>query len=488
MHHPKTGITRREFASRAAKAAVGALALGSGAAASAGVATSSRDTDVRGIRKIIRYPKALEAPLDTPPGKTWRYMLNYPFQVAPNLAAAYVNFKDCGFRGQDFEAGNDIVLFDRVDGLDPRRAHPVSRLEIVPNPNNGGVPAYMNKYPGTLGFVPFGAKGADGRPHPHAGTGFVMVSSSARPVDESEGVTSIGVLRYRGEKRFERLELYQLSYDGRKFTVGSREIVQGIDLLPGSGHVFENGGMGCAIPDGDDLLTGADARLETGTATAGGLMRWRRTGGSWRPARFDPVSPYDQSLETTVVRDLDDSLLVHVRARPQLGPPIRLWRRAAEGKPWERKIHLLRMTPSAPITLGRAVDGTPFIACNLFQPQINPTPGYPELEGLTAGGPRGKRSTICINVLNEARDGFEAQFIARDPLVEFGAPPRGSLWAADHPTASVVRLADNAWHCVMGYRMLEWKENTDFVPPCPQTGSYLDEIVSYGSPRPLWNF
>jgi hypothetical protein len=265
----------------------------------------------------------------------------------------------------------------------------------------------------------------------------------------------------------------------------------GEDLIAGSGHVFENGGMGCAIADGDDLLTGASARKTDGEAAAGGLLRWRRQGGSWRPIGFEPVSPYDRSLEPTVVRDLDGSLLMHVRARPELGPPIRLWRQAERGGPWELKINLHRMTPSAPITIGRAVDGSPFIACNLYQPLLHPAPGlaaHGDTYRIEAGGPRGKRSTVCLLLLNDARDGFDAQFIVRDPLVEFGAPPRGSLWAADHPTASVVRLADDRLHCLLGYRMLEWKENTEFVPPSPQTGSYLDEIVSFGPPAPLWNF
>ena len=44
----------------------------------------------------------------------------------------------------------------------------------------------------------------------------------------------------------------------------------------------------------------------------------------------------------------------------------------------------------------------------------------------------------------------------------------------------VVRLADGQWRSLLGYRLLEWKENTHFIPPGPRTGGYLDEILSFG--------
>jgi len=28
----------------------------------------------------------------------------------------------------------------------------------------------------------------------------------------------------------------------------------------------------------------------------------------------------------------------------------------------------------------------------------------------------------------------------------------------------------------------------DFIPPSPRTGRYLDEVVSFGRPVPLWSF
>jgi hypothetical protein len=170
---------------------------------------------------------------------------------------------------------------------------------------------------------------------------------------------------------------------------------------------------------------------------------------------------------------------------------LRVWRQARPGAPWELRINVNRQLNSTPITLNRAVDGTPFVASNFYQPEFKlPERLYSDggISRLEPVGWRGERSTLCIWTLNEARDGFSAQFVARDPRSEFGLPPHGTIWAVDHPVSSPVQLADGQWHALMGYRMLEWKENTHLIPPGPQTGSYLDEVVSFGPPVALWNF
>jgi hypothetical protein len=249
--------------------------------------------------------------------------------------------------------------------------------------------------------------------------------------------------------------------------------------------------MGCAIADGEDLLTGIKMTRRGGTVASSGLLRWQRRDGQWRPAGYEPVTPEDNALEPSAVRDLDGSLLVAARSPRSMGPPVRIWRQAARGGPWELRININGMVPSTPLGLYRAVDGTPFLAGNLYQPEFKLPAGLYSDGGISRLEPvgwRGERSTLCVWPLNAERNGFDAEFIARDPRVEFGLPPHGTVWALDHPQASPVRLADGQWHALMGFRILEWKENTHFIPPSPQTGSYLDEIVSFGGPVPLWNF
>ena len=222
------------------------------------------------------------------------------------------------------------------------------------------------------------------------------------------------------------------------------------------------------------------------------MQRWRCVNGTWTPGEYEAVTPDDNSIEPSLVRDLDGSLLFLARGRRHMGPPLRVWRQAKPGAAWELRININGILNSTPISLNRAVDGTPYVASNFYQPDSScrqasiPTAAS---RGSSRSGWRGERSTICIWTLNAARDGFDAQFVARDPRSEFGLPPHGTVWAVDHPTASPVLLADGQWHALMGYRMLEWKENTHHIlPPSPQTGTYIDEIVSFGPPAPLWNF
>jgi len=487
-------LSRREFA---AKSALGLLALGATVKA---VATAAPDPVApvasarRGIWKITRNPKALETPQDAPPGQTWRYGLNFPFQVGPTVAGLYCNLKLYEGPGQDFEGGTDIVLFEQVGALQTKHTVTVSRPTRVPNPNNGGRPAIMIKYPGLIGFVSLGAKDAAGRPHPHAGTGFAMVTAAAWPTGPGEtpnftAPDRIGYGAYTDHRAYRFFELHQLSYDGVSFTVSPPERIE-MDALVG-GYRFMSGGFGCAIADGDGLLIGLTALRDGAKAAGAGPVRWRRQGGAWRPVAYEIATPEDNSMEPSFLRDLDGSLLMFSRAPRAMGPPLRVWRQTAPGRPWELKINVNGLIPSVPVSLNRTVDGTPYLIANLYEPQFFLPPGLHADGGvsrLEPVGRRGERTTVCLWTLNEARDGFDNQIIVRDPLAEFGQPPHGTIWAADHSDGAVVRLGDGQWHALVGWRLLEWKENTHFIPPGPRTGSYLDEIHSCGEPVPLWNF
>ncbi|MBL9214147.1 MAG: hypothetical protein JNG83_01595 [Opitutaceae bacterium] len=487
-------LTRREFARRLARQAAGAVALGGiglqGRAAPASPAAAPAER--RGVWRVTHLPRALTSPVSTPPGETWRYLIVYPFQVAPRLAGLSLNIKPSPGPGQDFPVGGDILLFDDLQRLEPAEAIPLFRNHDAPNPHADGKLAHMTKPPAQIGFVPWGARRADGRPHPHAGTGFALTSPIAQPVDDSEGTLHfpdrIGRRSFTGSRSFRYLECYQLRYDGRTFTGDAGKRFAAPPEVDGC--LLRVGGMGAAIPDGDDLLIGMQAQRIGSDRLGAGLARWRRIDGEWRPVAFTLITPEDNSMEPTLVRDLDGSLLFLARAPRHLGPPVRIWRQAGTGGPWELRINVNGITNSTPITLNQAADGTPYVLLNLRQPDFRLPPDVPSDGGISRlepKGRRGERSTICLLALNEARDGFCTPLIVKDPLVDYGVPPHGTVWAADHATGSVVQLADGQWHGVFGYRLLEWIENTHFAPPTPQTGCYLDEVISLGPPRPPWN-
>jgi hypothetical protein len=477
-----TNLTRRKF-----YGGLGKLALAAGATDLSGAA--SEKCGARAIMRVTRGPKALDVPPTTPQGQSWHYMLSFPFQLAPRLAALSCNMKANYGPGQDFEGGMDLIPFDDFRRIRVEKAIPLTRNHEEKNPNASGKPSIMVKYPGPVGFVPRGAKRRDGTPHPHAGTGFVFSKAKAWPMDDSEGVADFPDRKGRGVftagKMYMYFEFFPFSFDGAQIVLGKREVMRFEDFVPG--WRITNTGLTNAIPDGDDLLMGMQGGMPGKTAGSG-LMRWRRRGGHWDPVSFDLITPEDNSLEPSVVQDIDGSLLFCARGKRETGPPIRIWRSRDGGGKWERIIFINGLVGSVPISLNQAVDGTPYIASNIKTPMIQVPGGDGGISRLEPKGGRGERSTLCIWPLNEARNGLESPLIARDPLTEFGVPPHGSVWAVDHPSAMTLHLADRNWHNVMGYRMLEWMENTHYVGPTPQTGGYLEEVISAGNPIETWGF
>jgi hypothetical protein len=145
----------------------------------------------------------------------------------------------------------------------------------------------------------------------------------------------------------------------------------------------------------------------------------------------------------------------------------------------------------APITLNQAADGTPFITANLQS--VMPGPRDPL--SLSAKGGRmveaGKnsRNTLSLWPLKEERSGLAEPISVRDCRAEFGPPNGGSnwTWRADHPSAMTVRLADGKWHTLLGVRVQDYREIKEAMAPTPHTGMYVHEVISTGTPHPIWN-
>ncbi|PYV07551.1 MAG: hypothetical protein DMG07_28390, partial [Acidobacteria bacterium] len=355
------GWTRRELAAACTSAALAALqACGRETREPAGGSPAKSGT------LALTHGKAdLRTPRDAPPGETWVYGLALPFQVAPRLGAVFCNIK--GARGNDFEAGNDAVLFDAIeDGI--RAAVPLARNHRAPHPRGKG-DVLMVKYPARGGFVPFGTRRPDGSPHPHAGTGFGIHQSLAWPVD---GPTEI-----RGPEHYQCFELQQYRYDGSAFRVLGTEKVEMTDLL--AGWTIHDGGITNGIPDGDDFLVGMAGgkfdprKLEENNggdvASGAGVMRWQRRQESWRPVSFVPVTEPDLSFEPSLIRDTDGALLFCARGGQRA---IRVWRSSDGGATWVKLIHVVGVAAGSPISLDQAVDGTPYIATNLYDVLLHP--------------------------------------------------------------------------------------------------------------------
>ncbi len=57
----------------------------------------------------------------------------------------------------------------------------------------------------------------------------------------------------------------------------------------------------------------------------------------------------------------------------------------------------------------------------------------------------------------------------------------------DPETPLLRRLADRRWHSVLVYRIVDHGELSG-APPAPQTGCYVEEVLSTGAALAPWRF
>lgn len=444
-----------------------------------------------GILGMTNGGPSLRVPPTTPIKASWRYGLALPFQVAPCVAAISCNIR-AGFH--DFENGNDAILFSDPSDMGGALNVPLNRNQYARHPRTGQ-PAVMVKYPAHIGFVPLGAKRPDGTPHPGAGTGFGLSEVVAWPVG--------GEVEFRGPDHYEYLELQQFSYDGQLFSVLSSQHVEVGELL--SRWTLYGGPLTNAIPDGDDLLFGmAGGEVNRGRwfenqppqGVGAGVTRWCWEPKGWRPVSFTPVTGWDRSMEPSLIRDTDGSLLLCTRVSGR--NTIRVWRSSHGGKAWAKVIDVTGMNGFGPMTLNQALDGTPYVAANLYDVLLRPLArqfrSRRNSQGTIRGAPLG-REKLCLWPLNAARTDLEAPLLVRDAYAEFGSTPSGDTWNVDHPSALTVQLGDQKWHHLMATRICDHGEVAPIwvhhgYSPAPESGTYLEEVLSAGEPlqAQAWNF
>lgn len=426
---------------------------------------------------VTRRPRALCAVPSQPPGQEWAYQIARAVQLSPTEIGLFVNIRRCHVQTVDLEVGNDLLILDRVDSVSPKATVPMNRSEIAAHPRTGEA-LLMSRYPLAGGFVPLGALRHDGSPHPHAGTGFAMSHVIGFPVDEA------GNVRVYTESDiadpFAAVEVQQFRYDAKRFIIEQTEMMPFDALL--KGWEFTSMPLGNCLPDGDDLLGGLVGKPQGATGRAGsGLARWRRMDGQWRLVSYVPVTPLDGAYEPSLVRDSDGSLLFCARGGqpgPQ-EPSILVWRSTDGGSTWLPLVAATRVRAGTPVTINHAAAGTVYIAGNPHRETDSLGRRQPSIE---------MRETLLLWPLSDDRRTLLEPVLARDCNADFGTPPYGSIWRADHPVGLNVRLADGRRHHLLAYRVLEQSECVSDAPATAHTGAYLEDVVTGGTGIPEWRF
>ena len=414
-----------------------------------------------GITGLTHGKADLISPSNVPKNEIWRYGLGFPLQISPTEVALLCNVRKEGSGNIDFEIGTDVVVFDDLSNIKPDNAIGISRYETGRHPKTGHY--IVRKGPVLGGFVPVGAKLEDGTPHPYAGTGFGMCWAIKHNSDKE------GRFDYRNyTERYAMM--FQFAYDGKIFKVTEKQPVDEATLLSDwklVGNFVTN-----AIPDGKDLLYVMISRVN-GIAVAG-VTRWQYGAKGWRPVSFTPVTGDSVTWsEPSLIREADGNLLFSARssdrAIPTIAFDIGVWRSVDNGETWNQVLYEKNRRSRSPVSINCAADGTPFICAN--------TPPL-----------RRVRDVLSIWPINETRTALECRMVACDAKKEFGPAPSGSWWRIDHPNSAIVRLADEKWHSILTFRIVDNGEIEGSAHPAPETGCYVEEVFSKGTPIPTWNF
>jgi hypothetical protein len=475
--------------------------------------------DWSGLRFDCRGP-LLHEPLKQEAGETVAYGTGIHYQVSPTQVALIINRRMTHVAVTDFENGYDGLVFERLEEIRPERAYPLARNTKGVHPRSGAALTLVHHSP-QGGFVPLGAKLADGRPHPHAGTGFGLGTIHGYPADNSVSGAHVAadLVSY--------FHLTQWVFDGERLVAASVEAVKHEEVLPGW-YVVERG-LGPGVADGEDFLFGIVAGRETeqsrahremlkkagkkehiastgpmGECYSAGISRWRRVEGKWKAVDFVSVPGYlpDMAFEPSVVRDGDGSLLFSVRGKGSNAAPgekefglentfehFRVCRSRDNGKTWERVVHLKEMRSPSPVTIQKTAQGRVFLAANPWRPMEQDAQGKNIPKTM-------KREVLSLWPLTEDRTGVGKPALVLDAKARLGAarpfpmPGKPNYWYADHPLGGVYRLADGQWHTLMTFRLSDAALTAGGAGAAEAAGLWVVEIFEdsgEAAPR-AWQF
>lgn len=427
------------------------------------------------IGVITRGGPDLVLPASSTDNLPVRYGLGFPVQLGPTTVGLFCNLRVVGVGRTDYEDGTDVFVFDDLASLSRAQPMPILRNEKEKDAATGEA-RFIVKYPAVGGFWPLGAKQADGSPHPGAGKGFALCQALSF-VGDGQKLTW-DMFSQPTMRCF--TEVMQLSFDGKQVSVPKRELIrtgQGWPCADGWG--INANGIASAIPDGADLLM-ATSGQKAGVGRTG-VCRFRFVDGEWRPVAFTPIS---SGGEPSLVRRALGPLVFLTRPSEDMGPDaprsIMLWQ-SDDGAAWRQIVSQPNLRPTTPVTVNATPDGTVFVLANV--------PGMTQPDGKVRWWHL-DRAQIAMWQLNDTKHELQPGQLIRDCVGEFGPPPADMVWDADHANSATVRLADQQWHGLIVYRVMQYSVQGDKVGEAvtPHTGCYVEEMPPSQPVTPPWRF
>lgn len=415
------------------------------------------------------HDRLCHAVASVPAQEEWVYQIALPCQLSPTEVGFFLNIRRGSIATVDLEVGGDLLICDCLPPSAPQRVQGLNRSAVATHPRTGQ-PALYSRYPLVGGFVPLGACGPDGTPHPHAGNGFGVAQVLTFPPD--------GVMKWSERERVDQyhcLELQQYAYDGKTFQVTASRLVDDADLL--QGWTLTVPALRPAIADGNDLVMGFSGS-RPGTGRQAGILRWQFQADAWQATEFTPV--VDDQYEASLVRDNDGALLFTARGMPgPLENDVGLWRSTDGGRQWEELFQAKCVRAGTPVTLNRYNDDLLYFASNPHR-VIDSRGNRPSSIEM--------RETLMIWPLDPQRRGLQEPIMLRDLATEFEPAPGSSIWRGDHPCGLSARLADGKVRHLVCYRVMASQECSSDQPVTDRTGTYIAEVDFGVAPSSPWDF
>ena len=370
---------------------------------------------------VINHGKILGFPDKKPRNTQYSvaYELGKCFQLDKEHCLLAASMDEQG--GGDKCVGNHGFVFKTLADISLQTPIELNWPEPDYKLRNGSGSAFLAKFPITGGFIPLGAKLADGKPHPGEGTGILF---SGAMTFNSEGTSA--------EEDSELLvEIMQIKWDGKEVKVIERKLTDTMLNLKLAGPPISY-----FFADNDSFL--APFTTEQGIV----VFRFEYDDCQWKPVRAG--NPFRTHVDEGILgvrgefepsmQKVGDTYFIHTRGSDPVG---RIYT-SKDG--FNYRLASQRYNNLIPQVLNKGLDDSLYIATNPNLDMLrNPLLAYP-LTGNSLDMPNCTAEPIIIHDQDGVRDcnGKSIPFV-------------------DHAVAANLFL-DGRWRHLLWYRVCDLKE------------------------------